>query len=369
MYWLLSVAMDCYDTNMAPRQASSPPAYYRTDHIFSVGAYGRSGVGSNWRVRWWFKGDPRKEKRFSNQNAAVDFAASLWSAYENNALPGMISAAPNTLQGLCKAFLQRDIRPTTAYSYGNVLDHFCAFVGGGRSLKNISTHDVSNWIVSFPESLSDASKATYVRIIKALFNYALRQNWISKSPARLAQIKVEKKPIQYLPFADWEPFLEACPPAHSIRCRFMLYTGIRTGEMLHARWDWVQGETFKIQPVYQDNWKPKWGSSREIPLCLEAQAALDAARVAFPHSDYIFANHFIRAWNSCRDTRTACKRAGLKPIKTHALRASFATHMLTLGVDLLSVQRLLGHSNYKVLLDHYAGVSTKALVDVVKLLD
>ena len=309
---------------MAPRQASSPPAYFRSDHNFNVNVSERSGGGSSWRVRWWFKGDPRKEKRFSNQNSAVDFGASLWSAYENNALPGMIAAAPNTLQGLCNAFLKRDIRPTTAYSYKNVLDHFCAFVGGGRSLKNISTHDVSNWAVSFQHSLTDASQATYIRIIKSLFNYAIKQGWLVKSPARMTTIKVEKKPIQYLPFSDWEAFLDACPPAHSIRCRFMLYTGVRTGELLHARWSWVQGHTFKIQPAPQDNWKPKWGSSREIPLCNEALAALDAARVAFPHSDYIFSNHFIRAWNSCRETRTACKRAGLKPIKTHALRASLS---------------------------------------------
>lgn len=302
-------------------------------------------------------------------DAAVDFGASLWNAYENNALPGMMSAAPNTLRGLCNAFLKRDLRPSTLNGYANILDHFCAFVGGGRALKNISTHDVSNWVVSFSEGLTDNSKATYIRVIKALFNFALKNNWITKSPARLVVQKVEKKPIQYLPFSDWDAFLNACPPSHRIRCRFMLYTGIRTGEMLHARWDWIQDNTLKIQPAPQDNWRPKWGSSREIPLCAEALLSLDEARQAFPHSDYIFSNHFIRAWNSCRETRTACKRAGLKPIKTHALRASFATHLLTMGVDLLSVQRLLGHSNYKVLLDHYAGISTKALVDVVALLD
>lgn len=354
---------------MAPRQASTPPAYFRTDHSFSVNVGTRSGKGNSWRVRWWFKGETRKEKRFSNQNSAVDFGASLWAAYENNALPGMIHAAPNTLQGLCKAFLKRDIRPTTAYSYQNVLDHFCAFVGGGRALKNVSTHDVGNWVVSFPDSLSSASKATYIRIIKSLFNFAMKQNWLTKSPARLVSQKVEKKPIQYLPRADWDRFLLACPPSHRIRTRFMLFTGVRTGELLHARWDWIQGTTFKIKPVPEDNWKPKWGSSREIPLCREALVSIEEARLMWPDSDYIFANHHMTAWNSCRETRTACKRAGLKPIKTHALRASFATHMLTLGVDLLSVQRLLGHSNYKVLLDHYAGVSTKALVDVVALLD
>jgi len=354
---------------MAPRSASSPPAYFRSDHNFNVNVSERSGRGNPWRVRWWFRGESRKEKRFSTQNAAVDFGASLWNAYENNALPGMISAAPNTLRGLCNAFLKRDLRPSTRYCYANILDHFCAFIGENRAIKNISTHDIGNWYVSFPRALTDASKATYIRTIKSLFNHAVKNNWMTKNPARLLVQKVEKKPIQYLPYSDWDVFLDNCQPAHRIRCKFMLYTGVRTGELLHARWSWVQDDILKIQPVPKDGWVPKWGSSREIPLCLEALQCLDAARAKWTRSDFIFSDHLIAHWNSCRETRSACRKAGLKPIKTHALRASFATHLLSLGVDLLSVQRLLGHSNYKVLLDHYAGVSTKALVDVVGLLD
>jgi len=354
---------------MSPRTASFPPLLLRTDHNFTVNVSRRTGTSSAYRCRWWFRSEPRREKRFSIEEEAIAYGDALWRAYEDETLPGSSLAAPRTLSGLCEAFLRRNLRPTTRRSYGSILEHFCAFVGPKRRIQNISVHDVGSWFAQLPPDLSDASKATYARVIKALFNYACKQDWLSTSPSRRLTVKVSRKPIAYLPHDQWALFLQACSPAHRIRCQFMLYTGVRSGELLHARWHWLDGARLKIKPVPADNWMPKWGSSREIPLSSQALEALDHARQTWTRSEFIFSNQHIRHWNSSRETRSACIRAGIQPIKTHALRASFATHLLDQGVDLLSIQRLLGHSSYKVLLDHYAGVSTHRLVEAISKLD
>ena len=66
--------------------------------------------------------------------------------------------------------------------------------------------------------------------------------------------------------------------------------------------------------------------------------------------------------------RTA-RRAGLtKRIHPHTLRHSFATHLLEAGVDLLSVQKILGHSHFNTTAK-YLHISQRRLQDLPKVLE
>lgn len=126
--------------------------------------------------------------------------------------------------------------------------------------------------------------------------------------------------------------------------------GLRKGEALASEKTWlVAGPHLRVQP--SDDWKPKNGRSRDVPLT-EEQArwflASDSPRWCFParrlrkDPDWRrFAFWPKRQWGRC------VKAAGLEG-GPHKLRHTFATHFLRDQPDLFLLARVMGHSHAKV---------------------
>jgi len=378
MIGLVSFAIRCYVYSMAGRKPLFPPVVKLTDGTFSVVVEDRAGLhgsyGNRYRCRWWYRGKKRKEKRFASAAEGKQFADTLWRSYQLGTLDGQEHARPSTYSAAVEAFATRKgLSPHSTRNYRLTLRRFSDFLGAKRQVQNIHPHDVRTFLAQMDPNLSPASLARYARDLKAFFNYAMKWGWITSNPASTISIKVPATQIQYIPKHLWEVFLAACTPAHAIRCRFLLWTGVRSGEMINAKWSWVEqsgdGFIFKITPDNETNWKPKWGSARQIPLSYNAIKALQLAQGQWSHGQYIFGNHRLTAWNSLRETFDACRKSGIPRVKTHALRSSYATWMLSQGVDLITLARLLGHKDITMLQKHYAGFNTKHLQDTIQRID
>jgi integrase/recombinase XerC len=94
---------------------------------------------------------------------------------------------------------------------------------------------------------------------------------------------------------------------------------------------------------------------------------LDNCPYLFNNEDKIFVGVRGKALNPGlfqRHIRTLRIRLGLKDATTpHAFRHSFATHLLSEGADLRSIQELLGHESLATT-QRYTAVDTKRLLDV-----
>ncbi|GJL90895.1 tyrosine recombinase XerC [Hyphococcus sp.] len=127
----------------------------------------------------------------------------------------------------------------------------------------------------------------------------------------------------------------------------LLYgVGLRISEALSLRWrNAPLGETLRI--------KGKGGKTRMVPVVPAARDSIEAYVALCPYGgeadDPLFFSTRGKPLSATLAQRTMAKlRAalGLPDSATpHALRHAFATHLLSAGGDLRSIQELLGHSS------------------------
>ncbi|HKA42690.1 MAG TPA: site-specific integrase [Burkholderiales bacterium] len=115
--------------------------------------------------------------------------------------------------------------------------------------------------------------------------------------------------------------------------------------------------------------EPKSGKGRDVPLSNDALTALKQQQhlrgpLVFCADDGRMFKKNEKKWPLWR----ACKKAGLRMIGWHALRHTFASHLVMRGVPLKAVQELMGHATIEMTM-RYSHLSPEVPRDAVKLLD
>jgi integrase len=136
--------------------------------------------------------------------------------------------------------------------------------------------------------------------------------------------------------------------------RVAAYAGLRQGELLALRWRDVDfaGSALTIARAMSAGVESstKSGRVRRVPLADQPAAALDrmSRRDHFTSpNDLVFCNAFGRPLDGSalrRRYRRAQAAAGVRALRFHDLRHTFGSLLAALGVDVVTIQKAMGHS-------------------------
>jgi integrase len=124
---------------------------------------------------------------------------------------------------------------------------------------------------------------------------------------------------------------------------FACSTGMRRGEILNLEKTDINLENRSATIRTSKNGEP-----RIIPL---SRRALDAVAKAMSVTEKVFGGkggELLQTANLEYNFRMAVKRAGLKDLRFHDLRHTFATRLVQSNADIYAVQRLLGHKSLEM---------------------
>lgn len=261
--------------------------------------------------------------------------------------------------------VERGASPHTVAGYRRDLDRYAATMtaAGHRDLGQLDEGIITAYLGRLRTGdddhppLAASSTARAVSAVRGLHRFAVRESLVAADPAR--EVRPPRLAVRLpkaLAIADVQRLLAASGDDTPIGLRdralleFLYGTGARVSEAVGCSvddLDLIDGSVLL---------RGKGGKQRHVPVGRYARAALEAylvrarpALVSGPNSHALFRNArggALTRQGAWLILRAAAGRAGLPVagLSPHALRHSFATHLLEGGADVRVVQELLGHA-------------------------
>ena len=280
---------------------------------------------------------------------------------------------------------ERNVSAHTLRNYSSDLEQFIQFLtaDGERAAPAVSEIDhltIREWMAALHSAhKSKRSIARKLATLRTFFQFLVREGVLEMNPAKLVSTpRLEKKLPKHLSVEDAVRFIES-PDAETdlgkrdrAMLELMYATGVRVAELTTLNLGDVD---FRNQLIRVTGKRRK---QRIVPFGDPAGEALQKylkvrdkflfnAPVSKRDEEALFLNY-----QGTRITTRSVGRmvdkyirlcAGMHNISPHALRHSFATHLLDSGADLRDIQELLGHARLSTT-QVYTHVSMEKLIEV-----
>jgi len=272
------------------------------------------------------------------------------------------------LSKMVTALEVRSKRPRTVESYVRCVRKFGDY-HEGRSLEQLGADDVESYLVHLMRErvLSQRTRNVYASALRFVYGIVLRRPEVAGSIGRARTVKPLPTVLSHDEVAR---LLEAFDSRVHRTIALLCYgAGLRVSEACELRAEQVHSDRGVLR--IEDS---KGGKSREVTLSARLLEELRSYwRMRRPPGSHFFPGQAGRPHITHKAFQRmigpAAKRAGIpKHVTAHTLRHSYATHLMEAGVDLRTVQVLLGHASIQTTAV-YVHVSQQRLAKVASPLD
>lgn len=284
------------------------------------------------------------------------------------------------------AFIKMNRRESTYERYDQVLRDHIFPVFKNKTLDSITRGDVRDFLIA----KSDKLDVSVLRdVLSGVLGFAVDDELIKANPIigitkKLDLKKDKSEDVDPLTEVDLSLFLKTCKDLAPEYYSFFLMaarTGARLGELLAIRWGDLdfshkvifEGGEAKERPFIwiKRSYRrgrftpPKNGKSRKVDMSNQLRDALkehltrekkealkqglgDVPELVFHRNGKVIEQNYIR-----RIFKRVLSKAGLREIKFHALRHTFASLLLSKGESPVYVKEQLGHHSIQITVDIY----------------
>jgi integrase/recombinase XerC len=274
--------------------------------------------------------------------------------------------------------LERNLSPHTLRAYRQDLTGFRRFLAGDPALggaaprlERVDTIVLRRYLAHLHRNNSRKTIARKLSALRTFFDYLVREGVLRVNAGELvATPRQEKYLPKTLTVDEIFALMERSPATGVLQLRDraiveLLYScGLRIGELAALNIGSVDWGTALVRV------RGKGGKERLVPIGRKAREALQdyldlRGAPAEDHPLFLnFRGGRLTARSMERHFKRQLLQAGiLKEATPHALRHSFATHLLDGGADLRAIQELLGHASLSTT-QKYTQVSLDKLMEV-----
>ncbi len=220
---------------------------------------------------------------------------------------------------------------------------------GRFSLDEIDGHRLEKYktwrIVNYPVTKTTVNRD--MALLRRMLSLAVEWGYLDEARMPKFRFYPEKDNLKerILTQQEEQRLLEVCPPRLKSMIIVALNTGMRLGEILGLRWNQVDLASARIRVERTKSGRIRYVDMNEVLIAEILRLRKGRGKSEFVLTSPVTDKPFVDAGSAWG---TACRRAGIKGLRFHDLRHTFATRLIERGVNLITVKDLLGHSSVEI---------------------